>query len=99
MHPKDVIALIKEKGIQAVDLRFVDLPGLWQHFSLPAQDFEAEAFEEGIGFDGSSIRGFKAIEESAYDRAWLAELGVTEISSAYLDNEFEQIGRVGKCGK
>ena len=45
------------------------------------------------------IKSLKAIEESAYDRAWLAKLGVTEISSAYLDNEFEQIGRVGKCGK
>ena len=64
MHPKDVIALIKEKGIQAVDLRFVDLPGLWQHFTMSTREFSEDAFEEGVGFDGSSIRGFQQIQES-----------------------------------
>ena len=64
MQPKDVIALIKEKGIQAVDVRFVDLPGLWQHFTLSTKEFSEDAFEEGLGFDGSSIRGFQEIQES-----------------------------------
>ena len=64
MTANDVMQLIKDKGIQAVDLRFIDLPGLWQHFTVSAKEFEADVFEEGIGFDGSSIRGFQAIQES-----------------------------------
>ena len=62
--PKDVLALIKEKGIQIVDLRFTDMPGTWQHFSLPAAKLTEDEFEEGLGFDGSSIRGFQVINES-----------------------------------
>jgi glutamine synthetase len=64
MKAHDVMQLIKENHVQAVDLRFVDLPGLWQHFTLSTREFTAEAFEEGLGFDGSSIRGFQAIQES-----------------------------------
>ena len=64
MKPNDVMALIKEQKVQVVDLRFIDLPGLWQHFSVTAREFSADVFEEGIGFDGSSIRGFQAIQES-----------------------------------
>ena len=60
----NVMKLIKDKEIQAIDLRFVDLPGLWQHFTISAKEFSAEIFEEGIGFDGSSIRGFQQIQES-----------------------------------
>lgn len=50
--------------MQIVDLRFTDLPGTWQHFSIPARELTEEFFEEGIGFDGSSIRGFQEIHES-----------------------------------
>jgi glutamine synthetase len=57
-------ALIRERGIQVVDVKFSDLFGQWQHFSLPARDFDDEVIEEGLGFDGSSIRGFQAINES-----------------------------------
>jgi glutamine synthetase len=64
MKPADVMALIKEKKVQAVDVRFVDLPGLWQHFTLSTKEFSADAFAEGLGFDGSSIRGFQEIQES-----------------------------------
>ena len=64
MTATDVMALIKDKGIQAVDLRFVDLPGLWQHFTVSTKEFSADVFDEGIGFDGSSIRGFQQIQES-----------------------------------
>jgi glutamine synthetase len=56
--------LIKEQGVQVIDLKFVDLPGLWQHFSISAREFNEEAFTEGVGFDGSSIRGFQEIHES-----------------------------------
>ncbi len=64
MKPKDVMSLIKEKSIRAVDLRFTDLPGLWQHFTVSSREFAEDVFDEGIGFDGSSIRGFQAIQES-----------------------------------
>ncbi|GBD35840.1 Glutamine synthetase [bacterium HR36] len=64
MKPKEVLALIKEKQIQAVDLRFMDFPGMWQHFTIPADALDEAVFEEGLGFDGSSIRGWQAINES-----------------------------------
>jgi glutamine synthetase len=62
--PQDVIRMAKEAGVQIVDLRFTDLPGTWQHFSIPVRELTEELFEEGIGFDGSSIRGFQEIHES-----------------------------------
>ncbi|MEE8473284.1 MAG: type I glutamate--ammonia ligase [Dehalococcoidia bacterium] len=68
--PKQVLEYIKRNHIQMVDLKFNDLPGLWQHFSIPAIEMtEADdptngIWKEGIGFDGSSIRGFKKIQES-----------------------------------
>lgn len=62
--PKDVLALIASEKVQIVDLRFMDFPGLWQHFSVPAHEIEEETFEKGLGFDGSSIRGWRAINES-----------------------------------
>jgi len=62
--PKEVLALCREKDVKAVDLRFMDFPGLWQHFTIPVGALTEESFEEGLGFDGSSIRGWKAINES-----------------------------------
>jgi glutamine synthetase len=62
--PKEILALIREKDVKAVDLRFMDFPGLWQHFTIPAETLGENTFEEGLGFDGSSIRGWKAINES-----------------------------------
>jgi len=59
MTPKDVLKLAKEKGAKIIDLRFIDLPGLWQHFSIPMSELREDIFEEGLGFDGSSIRGFQ----------------------------------------
>jgi glutamine synthetase len=64
MTPKEVLALIREKDVKTVDLRFMDFPGLWQHFTIPAEALTEGTFEEGLGFDGSSIRGWKAINES-----------------------------------
>src|SRR5437899_6528139 len=64
MSAKDAIKLAKENGAKIVDLRFIDVPGLWQHFSIPIRELTEELFEEGIGFDGSSIRGYQAIHES-----------------------------------
>src|SRR5882672_393428 len=64
MTPRETIKMAKERGARIVDLRFIDVPGLWQHFSIPAHDLNEELFSEGIGFDGSSIRGFQEINES-----------------------------------
>jgi glutamine synthetase len=62
--PADVRNLAKESAVKIVDLKFVDLPGTWQHFSIPVKDLEDALFEDGIGFDGSSIRGYQMIHES-----------------------------------
>jgi glutamine synthetase len=62
--PDEVLGLIRDEAIDIVDFRFCDLPGLMQHFSSPAHELSADAFEEGLGFDGSSIRGFQEIQES-----------------------------------
>ena len=61
--PKDVLSLAKDAGAQFVDLRFCDLPGLMQHFSVPISELSEEGFVDGYGFDGSSIRGFQEIQE------------------------------------
>src|ERR1700720_2243456 len=62
--PKEVIERAKSEGVEVVDVRFIDLPGTWQHFSLPIGELEEDSFTDGLGFDGSSIRGFQAIDES-----------------------------------
>ena len=62
--PAEVLEKARQAGIKVVDFRFVDLPGTWQHFSVPLSGFEEDVFTDGIGFDGSSIRGFQAINES-----------------------------------
>ncbi|MDB5297171.1 MAG: Glutamine synthetase type [Phycisphaerales bacterium] len=64
MTPRDVLKLIEQKEIQFIDLRFMDFPGLWQHLTLPISELTLESFDHGFGFDGSSIRGWQAINES-----------------------------------
>ena len=64
MTPDDVLRMIADKGIRMVDLKFTDVPGTWQHFSIPTRALSSSTFSEGIGFDGSSIRGFQQINES-----------------------------------
>src|SRR5438128_2939428 len=76
--PSDVVRLVQEQGIEVVDFRFCDLPGLMQHFSIPAHELTEEGFSDGYGFDGSSIRGFQEIQESDM-------LLVPDADSAYLD--------------
>ena len=74
----DVIELARETGVQIVDLRFVDLPGQAQHFSIPVRELTDNLFIDGIGFDGSSIRGFQHIHESDM-------LLMPDPATAYLD--------------
>ena len=66
--PREVINLCRERGIQIIDLKFTDVPGIFQHLSIPVNRLTGEVFEEvfqeGVGFDGSSIRGFQDINDS-----------------------------------
>ncbi|MEE9538544.1 MAG: type I glutamate--ammonia ligase [candidate division NC10 bacterium] len=64
MTPKDVIKFASENGARMVDLKFMDFPGMWQHFTVPTSHLDETMFEEGVGFDGSSIRGWQAIHAS-----------------------------------
>ncbi len=83
MTPKDVLDLIKEKDIKVIDLRFLDFPGVWQHFSVPATELDEGSFEAGFGFDGSSIRGWQPIHASDM-------LVVPDASTALIDPFFEE---------
>ena len=76
--PKEVIALAKKAGARMVDVKFVDTFGSWQHFSVPVGELTEEVFEEGFGFDGSSIRGWKSIEASDM-------LAMPDPTTAFLD--------------
>jgi len=64
MTPKEVLAFAKEKDVKAVDIRFMDFPGIWQHFTVPMGELSEEVFDDGYGFDGSSIRGWQPIHAS-----------------------------------
>ena len=64
MTPKDAIVLAQEKNAEVVDLKFMDFIGTWQHFSIPLSEYKEEIFEDGLGFDGSSIRGWQSIDSS-----------------------------------
>ena len=64
MSPREVLEYAKKNKAQVVDLKFVDLLGTWQHFSIPIEELNEGTFKDGSGFDGSSIRGWKAIHSS-----------------------------------
>jgi len=64
MTPKEIDKFAKDQGARMVDLKFMDYPGMWQHFTVPIAQLEEGSFEEGFGFDGSSIRGWQAIHAS-----------------------------------
>jgi glutamine synthetase len=80
---KDVLALAQEHGVRMVDFKFTDLPGTWQHLGLSIHSLDPEAFTEGLGFDGSSIRGFQEISDSDM-------VLVPDASSAVIDPFHEQ---------
>ena len=61
---EEVVKYIKDNDVEFVDVRFTDVPGIEQHFTIPASEFDEDAIEEGLAFDGSSVRGFTTIEES-----------------------------------
>ncbi len=78
MTPKELMNFIGENSIKAIDFRFVDLPGLWQHVTFNSESIDVDTFESGIGFDGSSIRGFQQIQESDM-------LLIPDATSAFVD--------------
>ena len=80
---EQIFELIKKEGIKVVDFRFVDIFGQWQHFSSPVEHVKPEDFEDGVGFDGSSIKGFKPIEESDL-------ILMPDQATAFIDPFFEQ---------
>ncbi|HUI64233.1 MAG TPA: type I glutamate--ammonia ligase [Bacteroidota bacterium] len=77
-----VFKIIKDEAVTMIDFKFMDFPGQWQHFSVPVDKLEESSFEEGFGFDGSSIRGWKAINESDM-------LIIPDASTAFLDRFIE----------
>lgn len=78
MTPQDVINMVEENNVEMIDLRFMDFPGLMQHFAIPAGKLDEAVFEDGVGFDGSSIRGWRAIHESDM-------LVIPDPSTAFID--------------
>ena len=82
MTPEQVLAMAKENGAKVVDIRFMDFPGTWQHFTVPMCELEASSFEDGYGFDGSSIRGWQPINASDM-------LVVPDASTAKMDPFFD----------
>ena len=90
MTPKEVLTLIREKEVKAIDLRFVDFPGTWQHFTIPPHHLEESTFQDGLGFDGSSIRGWQAINESDM-------LVIPQAETAFIDPFFKETTLVLIC--
>lgn len=78
MNPREVLDFCKKNKVQVVDLKFVDLLGTWQHFSIPVEELSEGTFKDGSGLDGSSIRGWKAIQSSDM-------LAVPDATTACLD--------------
>ena len=62
--PSDVSKMIKDREVKLVDFKFADLPGTWQHFTTTLTEYSEDIFTDGLGFDGSSIRGWKVINAS-----------------------------------
>lgn len=81
-HIAKVFKLIKDHGVKMIDFKFMDFPGQWQHFSVPVMQFKESSFEDGFGFDGSSIRGWKPINESDM-------LIIPDASTAIIDHFIE----------
>ena len=90
MNVKQVLELIKKEKITIVDLRFTDWPGMWQHCSFPQGMIDESVFEDGLGFDGSSIRGWQSINESDM-------LMIPDPTTAFMDPFFKEPTLVMVC--
>jgi glutamine synthetase len=92
MTPKEVLAMAKEQGTKVVDIRFMDFPGVWQHFTVPMNELEETSFEDGFGFDGSSIRGWQPINAS--DMLVIPEAATAKIDPFYAEPTLVLIGNI-----
>ncbi|MBF2058438.1 MAG: type I glutamate--ammonia ligase [Cyanobacterium sp. T60_A2020_053] len=87
--PQDVLQMIKDNGIKMIDLKFIDLPGTWQHCTFYYNQIDENSFIEGVPFDGSSIRGWKAINDS--DMAMVPEPNTAWIDPFYAEPTLSMI--------
>ncbi len=92
MTPKQVLDMVKENGIKIIDIRFMDFPGVWQHFSVPTSELNEEIFEDGFGFDGSSIRGWQPIDAS--DMLVIPDASTAKIDPFFSDPTLVLIGNI-----
>jgi glutamine synthetase len=92
MTPAKVLAMAKEKGVRVVDFRFMDFPGVWQHFSVPLSELEESSFDDGFGFDGSSIRGWQPINAS--DMLVVPDATTAKVDPFYKDPTLVLIGNI-----
>ncbi len=92
MTPDQVIAMAKEKKAKIVDIRFMDFPGIWQHFSVPISELEVSNFDDGYGFDGSSIRGWQPINAS--DMLVIPDPATARIDPFFADTTLVLIGNI-----
>ena len=92
MTPKQVLEMAKEKGAKVVDLRFMDFPGIWQHFTVPIRELEESSFEDGFGFDGSSIRGWQPIHAS--DMLVVPDAATAKMDPFYQEPSLVLIGNI-----
>jgi glutamine synthetase len=92
MSPGDVLEKIKSQNIRAVDIRFSDLLGQWQHFTVPSTALTESSIEDGFGFDGSSIRGWKTIDES--DMLVVPDCSTAVVDPFYTEPTLVLIGNV-----
>ena len=88
----DVLKMAKDEKVEMVDLRFVDLPGTWQHWTIPVSQLDEKLFSEGAAFDGSSVRGFQKIQES--DMTLVADPTTAAIDPFYKVKTLTLIGNV-----
>src|SRR5271170_1386099 len=92
MKPKEVIQFAKDNGCKYVDFKFIDLPGIWQHTTVPAARLDEEMFESGIGFDGSSVRGWQPINAS--DMQMMPDASTAKIDPFYAQKTLSLVCKI-----
>jgi len=92
MTPKEVLEMVKEKEAKVIDLRFMDFPGVWQHFTIPISELDESGFEDGFGFDGSSIRGWQPIHAS--DMLVIPDPSTAKIDPFFAEKTLVLIGNI-----
>jgi len=92
MTAKQVLDMVKEKNIRVVDIRFMDFPGVWQHFTFPISELDESSFEDGFGFDGSSIRGWQPIHAS--DMLVIPDAATAQIDPFFKEPTLVLIGNI-----